>query len=293
MSLVSVIIPTYNRPEMLRLTLESIHNQTFSDFEVLVIDDGTPNSLNEELCREFPKVQYFKIENSGGPSRPRNMGIQRAKGKYVTFLDDDDLWLPQKLEKQAAVLEDNSEFGIVHTPCKVINAYGEETSETIGQPRAKNLKHGDVSMRMIGDWTLMTSSVMIRKTILDKVGFFKEDMPQAGEDTQFWTRCSFYTKFYYLDEPLVLYRRHEGISSQLRQKYFELPFYLNEVLEDMLSKNRIDTRQYKKLQHKVIKRQIKELPKGKLKTFKRLFKLNPFWFLNFGNVKLFIKLVLR
>lgn len=293
MPLVSVIIPTYNRPEMLRLTLESVHNQTFSDFEVLVIDDGTPHSENETLCRKFPKVQYFKIENSGGPSKPRNFGIQKANGKYVAFVDDDDLWLPHKLEKQVAILEDNPEYGIVHAPCKVINVQGEETSEIIGQPRTKNLKHGDVSMKMIGDWTLMTSSVMIRKDILDQVGFFKEDMPQAGEDTQFWTRCSFYTNFYYQNEPMVFYRRHEGISNQLKQKYFELPKYLKAVLVEMLSENRIDKCKYKKLQHKVIKRQIKELPKGKLKTFKRLFRLNPFWFLNFGNVKLFIKLVLR
>lgn len=288
MPLVSVIIPTYNRPEMLRLTLESVRNQTFSDYEVLVIDDGTPNELNVQLCEEFPKVSYFKIENSGGPAKPRNFGIQKASGTYLAFLDDDDLWMPQKLEKQVMILNSHADFGIVHTPCNVIDIKGNKTSEIIGKPRNIDLKHGDVSKRMIGDWTLMTSSVMIRKDVLNKVGYFNEKMPQAGEDTEFWTRSSFLIKFYYLDEPLVYYRKHQGISKINKQQYFELPYHLNLVLKDALSKGLIDFQTKRKLQNKVIKRQIKQMSGYKLITFKRLFKLNPFWFLNFENIKFFL-----
>lgn len=292
MPLVSVLIPTYNRPEMLRLTLDSVLNQTFSDFEVIVVDDGTPSGENEGICKAFQKVQYFKIANSGGPSKPRNYGIQKANGKYVAFLDDDDLWLPQKLEKQVEVLENHPEFGLVHTPCFVIDATGNQTVEIIGKHKNSDLKHGDVSLKMIGRFTLMTSSVLIRKDIFNEVGYFNADMPQAGEDTHFWTRCSFYTKFYYFEEPLVYYRKHEGASSKLKAQYFELPLHLNEALLDVFSKGKISKKEYSKLRNNIIGRQLKEMPAGKIKTIKRLFKLYPFWFLNFENVKICIRAIL-
>ncbi len=95
--LVSVIIPTYKRTAYLKLTLDSIQNQTFQDFEVIVVDDGTPTEENRLLCEQYEKVQYIKIENSGGPAKPRNFGIQKAKGKYLAFVDDDDIWLPNIL----------------------------------------------------------------------------------------------------------------------------------------------------------------------------------------------------
>ncbi|MBW2937714.1 glycosyltransferase family 2 protein [Aureisphaera sp. CAU 1614] len=293
MPLVSIIIPTYNRPEMLRLTLDSLGKQTFLDYEIIVVDDGTANNLNKLLCEQYNQVYYFKIENSGGPSKPRNFGIKKSKGKYLAFVDDDDLWLPQKLEKQVAILEDHPNYGIVHCPCKVINTLGEETSEIIGKPKDEQLKHGDVSLKMIGRFTLMTSSVLIRKTVVDAVGNFNEQMPQVGEDTHFWTRCSFNTKFYYLSEPLVLYRIHDSMSKRLKGKYFELPYYLNEVLNETYRKGQLSKSQYLQLRNNIIGRQLKEMPTGKIKTFIRLFKLYPFWFLNFENVKIFIRAVMN
>jgi glycosyltransferase involved in cell wall biosynthesis len=289
MALISVIITTYNRPEMLRFSIESVLSQTCRDFEIIVVDDGTPGNANKELCKEFSNIKYIKIENSGGPSIPRNVGISQSNGKYIAILDDDDLWLDQKLEKQVAILEANPGFGLVHTPCKVIDKTGAETSNIIGKPIDKQLKHGDVSLRMIGKFTLMTSSVMIRKDVVDIVGTFNEHMPQAGEDTHFWTRCSFNTKFYYLNEPLVLYRKHDGISNKLKNKYFELPYYLNQVLKDAYLDGKLTKSQYSQLRNNIIGRQLKEMPTGKIKTFKRLFKLYPFWFLNFENVKIYIK----
>ncbi|MEZ4858025.1 MAG: glycosyltransferase family A protein [Flavobacteriaceae bacterium] len=289
MPLVSVVISTYKRTQLLRQTLDSVLAQTFTDFEIIVVDDGTPGKENELLCQEFPQLTYFKIENSGGPSRPRNFGINKATGKYIAILDDDDLWLPQKLEKQVALLERNPEFGIVHTPCTVIDSKGVETGDTIGKPRDVLLKHGDVSMKMIGRWTLMTSSVLFRKSLLTQVGFFNETMPQAGEDMHFWTRCSFYTKFYYYPEPLVLYREHQGISKQFKEKYFELPWHLHEILKGLLKEGHITAVQYSLLRNNIIRMQLKELSEKRGETIKRLFAFNPFWFLNFENGKIFLR----
>lgn len=287
--LVSVIIPTYNRPSLLKETLESISAQSYQTVEVIVVDDGTSGNENEQLCASYPKILYTKIENSGGPSKPRNTGIKLAKGKYIAFVDDDDLWLPKKLEKQIAILEAHPDYGLVHTPCKVIDLEGNETGVVVGKPGSPDVKHGDVKMRMMGNWTLMMPSVLIRKTILDRVGFFNEAMPQAGEDVEFWTRCSFYTKFYYLSEPLVFYRKHQSNSTILKEKYIELPQHLKKVLDEVAREKIIDKKQHRALSNNLVRKQIKESPKGIRSVFWLLFKLNPFWMFNSATMKLVIK----
>lgn len=287
--LVSVIIPTYNRPSLLKETLESVVMQSFQNFEIIVIDDGTPNSTNEELCALYQRTTYQKIENSGGPSKPRNTGIKLAKGKYIAFVDDDDLWLPEKLERQIAILEAHPDYGLVHTPCKVIDLEGNETGVVVGKPGSPDVKHGDVKMRMMGNWTLMMPTVLIRKAVVDTVGFFNEKMPQAGEDVEFWTRCSFYTLFYYLNEPLALYRDHYSNSRVLEKEYLELPGYLKKVIDKMFAEGNIDSGERKQLLDNVVRQQLNGISSRKWKTIIHTFKLNPFWFLNFGNIKLLLK----
>ena len=153
--LVSIIIPTYKRTDYLKLTIRSILDQTFQDFEIIVVDDGTPTDENRLLCEQFQKIVYIKIENSKGPAKPRNVGIKQAKGKYIAFVDDDDIWLPEKLQKQVNVLDNNPDFGLVHSCCQVINGQGIVKNEIVGRPGNPQVKHGDVSMRMIGNWTVM------------------------------------------------------------------------------------------------------------------------------------------
>ena len=89
-ALVSVIIPTYNRTHFLKETLNSIVSQTYSNIEIIVVDDGTPGDDNEKLCSEYNNLTYIKINNSGGPASPRNVGISNSKGKYIAFVDDDE-----------------------------------------------------------------------------------------------------------------------------------------------------------------------------------------------------------
>ncbi|MBD0726569.1 hypothetical protein B6A10_15455 [Flavobacterium sp. L1I52] len=286
--LVSVIVPTYNRTDYLKLTLESIKNQTFQDFEIIVIDDGTPNDNNLILCSTFEKIKYIKIENSGGPAKPRNRGMKEAKGSYIAFVDDDDIWLPNKLEQQLAVLEQNPEFGLVHSCCEVIDENGIKTNEIIGRPGSPDVKHGDVAMRMMGNWTLMMPTPLIRKKVIDQVGFFNEIMPPAGEDVEYFTRCSFVSKIFYIDEPLALYRRHSNNISGNSIKYLELPLYLKNVLSEQLERERITKKQYFLLLNSLCKMQIKMIKKGMGKTLKRLFLLDVFWVIKKNNFKLLI-----
>lgn len=285
--LVSIVIPTYDRPKLLALTLESIVAQQYTNFEIIVVDDGSPNDLTKKLCNNFPKVRYKKIANSGGPSTPRNQALRMAKGEYVAFVDDDDLWDPEKLIKQIAVFESNPEVDLVHCCCRLISEDGLPLNQIIGRPGDPSEKSGKVYMRMIGNWTLMTSSVLIRKSLIEKTGFFNEQMPAAGEDMEYWTRCALRGTFYYLDEPLVLYRRHFGTSAKNLKKYIEVPGYLLKVITQAKGQGLLKHAEYAQLTTQLIRMQIKKIHLGWFNSLRKLFILNPFWFLNFDNIKLF------
>ncbi|MFT3739994.1 MAG: glycosyltransferase family A protein [Breznakibacter sp.] len=253
---VSIVIPTYQRTSYLGQTLESILHQTFQDFEIIVVDDGTPGDDNLLLCQAFEKVRYIKIENSGSPIRPRNVGIGLAMGKYVAFADDDDIWLPQKLEKQVAALDQNPGFGLVHGYCKIIDRFGRETGEIAGRLNNPMLKHGYVFDRMVGRFTVMMSTPLIRKEVLDKAGLFNENMAAAGEDMEFYCRVAFYTPFYFLDEPLVLYRVHEGGISRNNFAYNYLPLVLFNTISVLRRRERIDFAHFNRLRKQLMHMQL-------------------------------------
>jgi glycosyltransferase domain-containing protein len=285
--LVSVIIPTYNRPHFLKETLNSVSSQTYINIEIIVVDDGTPSDENETLCLEYKNLNYIKINNTGGPATPRNVGISNSNGKYIAFVDDDDLWLPKKIEVQVNILENNQDFDLVHCSCHVIDENGIKTGEIIGKPKNTIDKHGDVLTRMIGNWTIMMPTPLIRKNIVSKVGLFNENIPPALEDVEYWSRCAFHAKFYYIDEPLVNYRKHSNNISTSKKKYINLPLYLNEVINQ--NRNMVSIKVYKKLVLNICLMQSKMIKTDFLKTLSNMFKINPFWFVNFRVQKTIIK----
>ncbi|WP_179376468.1 glycosyltransferase family 2 protein [Winogradskyella wichelsiae] len=287
--LVSVIIPTFNRTDYLKLTLESVMNQTFTNFEIIVVDDGSNSTENERLCSQFGKIKYIKIINSGGPAKPRNQGLFLAKGEFIAFVDDDDLWHPEKLKVQVDILENNSNYGLVHSYCEVIDEYGVKINEVIGRPGNSRVKHGNVKLRMMGNWTLMTPTPMLRKSLVKQVGLFNETMPAAGEDREYWTRCSFYTNFYYVDKPLAYYRKHSNNISLDNVKYLNLPIFLKSALDKVCLKVNISKGDYHILLNNIIYMQSKMIKKDIIKTIKNLFKLNKFWFFNLRTNKIIIK----
>ncbi len=285
-SLVTIIVPTYKRPDYLKLTLQSILAQTYENIEVIVVDDGSPGNENLLLCKKFDKIRYIKIENSGGPAKPRNVGIKKAKGEFIAFVDDDDIWLPEKIEKQVKIFENNPEFGLVHGPCQVIDEKGNITETIIGRPGSPKVKHGDVKMRMMGNWTIMMPTPLVRKTVLEKVGFFNESIPPATEDREFWTRFSFYTLFYYLNEPLVFYRKHIGGISENKKVYLDSPLILKNVLKNKMEERLINKKEFKQLISNLVQMQLKMLKLGYGKTVQNLFNLDIFWFFKIAHLKL-------
>lgn len=289
MKKVSVIIPTYDRVNYLKLTLDSVINQTYSNIEIIVVDDGSPNEDTEKLCRSYQNIFYIKIENSGGPANPRNIGFTNSTGDFIAFLDDDDIWLPHKITDQVSILEQHQEFGLVHSYCEVIDGNGMRTGEVVGKPRDREDKHGDCKLKMTGNWTLMMPTPLIRRSVVEEVGLFDTEIPAALEDVEFWTRCSFYTKFYYLDQPLALYRIHDNNISSHKTKYLDLPVYLKSTLNRMREKDRITPAEFKVLNLNLCLSQARYVSLNLPKTLLNLFKLNPFWIINFRIIKTLVK----
>jgi len=138
----------------------------------------------------------------------------------------------------------------------------------------------------------MMPTPLIRASVLKKVGFFNEQIPPALEDVEFWTRCSFYTKFYYIDEPLVKYRQHTGNISRERNKYVDMPLYLMRILGEVLRLNIINKEQYKNLMNNLCLSQLKYTNTNPKRTLRNLYIIDSFWFINFRNVKLLIKKII-
>jgi glycosyltransferase involved in cell wall biosynthesis len=209
--LVTVIIPTYNRAHLLSRAIRSVLCQTFQEWELIIVDDGSVDNT-EEIVKSFsdPRIRYIRHQANRGSSAARNTGIQMARGKYIAFLDSDDEWLPEKLEKQLNIFENSDdEVGVVYTGAVFID--DENGKQRIKKPRAKGwIFIEELAFNPVGS----TSRVMVKRECFDKCGGFDEEMP-CHEDWDMWIRLAEQYKFDYVEDPLVRYFEHRGsVSAQ-------------------------------------------------------------------------------
>lgn len=203
---VSVIIPTYNRLELLKKTVASVRSQSFRDFEIIVINDGSSDGTAEWLAEQHDVVG-FNQPNSGIASS-RNKGISASKGEWLAFLDHDDIWVPDKLETQVDFVQANPEVGMVAV--KHVRL-GTRISRT---DNWKWLK-GDLFVKVFSESFIHTSSVMIRKDVLDKVGGFPTRYRFADE-FDVWLKISKDYEIAFFDRPLVFIRFYDSNTSHNR-----------------------------------------------------------------------------
>jgi len=215
---VSVVIPTYKRPKSLSKAISSVLEQTFQDFELNVISDGF-HEETDLLMKQYSDIKkinyYFYSENKGG-NYARNYGIKKSTGEYIAFLDDDDLWEQTKLEKQTKILDDRTNIGLVYTGKKVVFPSLNISYENLPK------ETGDLSKKIFySNYIGSTSSVMIRKEILEETGLFDENLPSM-QDRELWIRICQITAVDAVNEPLLLYINedfNQQISSSLEKKY--------------------------------------------------------------------------
>jgi glycosyltransferase involved in cell wall biosynthesis len=205
---ISVVIPAYNAMTYLPKTLESVLTQTFTDFEVLIINDGSSDTiLNWSASVTDPRVKLISQDNQG-LSGARNTGIAQAKGEYIAFLDADDLWKPTKLEKQVRYFEDNPDVGLVHNWTILID----ETDKPTGEQWNPHLE-GNVWEQIIVINSVSSGAAIVRRCCFETVGVFARDLSGTA-DWDMWIRIAYRYPFAVVKEPLTLYRQHSQNMSK-------------------------------------------------------------------------------
>jgi len=205
--LVSVIIPVYNGERYIAETIRSVIAQTESSWEIIVVNDGSKDKslgILIGLAVEELRLHVLSVKN-GGVSRARNAGVAEARGKYLAFVDQDDLWTPEKLKRQLALFRENPELGIVFTNESIIDNTGAKVKPKVLSLSEKN--RGWVFDEFVFECFMPVSSVMMTRQLFDKVGGFD---PQYGlaEDYDFFLKAVRIAPVDYVDEPLLLYREH-------------------------------------------------------------------------------------
>lgn len=210
--LISVIIPTYNRAYLVKDAINSVLSQTYQEFEILVVDDGsTDDTVKVVNSFQDERIKYIYQENSGKPSVVRNKGIKEAKGDFIAFLDSDDLWHPEMLEKHINILKDNPDIGFSTNWSLYQTFDGKELFQK--KCLAHNQKEYLEYMLLDPDKAYTgTGSSLIRKEILQKAGLFDEEMTFC-EDWDLFFRMAALSEIYNIEEILTYVRNHkESIS---------------------------------------------------------------------------------
>jgi glycosyltransferase involved in cell wall biosynthesis len=197
---VSIILPTYNRSKLLRRSIVSVLAQTYKNFELLVVDDASTDHT-KDIVESFDdeRIHYICHDTNLGGGAARNTGISKAKGNYISFQDSDDEWLPEKLERQLLVLNSGKGEGIVYS------AYIRWASGhvSVHPPLDTDPLAGDISIKQLRTNLIGTPTLLVERTILEKVGGFDEALDRF-QDWELIIRLSKVSRVLFIPEPLVL-----------------------------------------------------------------------------------------
>jgi glycosyltransferase involved in cell wall biosynthesis len=211
MPTMSVIVPTYNAERTIRETITSVLQQTFSDFELIVINDGSTDRTLELLNTvKDPRVKTFSYPNGGVPVA-RNHGLSHATGEFITFLDADDLWTPDKLELQLATLQQHPEAGVVYSWAY----YMDEEGESFHAENPIFFEGNVYAELLVRDFIVSGSNCLIRRQAIESVGEFDPSIPGA-DDWDYWIRLALHWPFVVVPKLQIFYRQSSGsVSSKV------------------------------------------------------------------------------
>jgi glycosyltransferase involved in cell wall biosynthesis len=219
---VSILLTCYNHLRHLKVAVECLRSQTFTDFEVIALDDGSTDGTREWLSNlaaaepGFPLLLEFNPRNLGTYGT-LNRGLELANGEFVAVYNDDDVWMPEKLARQVAMLDERPEVGLVHTSGWFIDDEGGRLEPNpLGFPWPKT-GTGDVLHELVFHNKIIASSVMARRECFEKVGAFNTSYFGSG-DWEMWYRIAEEYQVGHLDQPLTLYRVHAGSASHHTEK---------------------------------------------------------------------------
>lgn len=211
METISVIIPAYNRRDVLPRAIRSVLDQKPAPLEILVADDASTDGTPDWLQREFPSVKVLRLETNQGPAAARNRALAQARGRWITFLDSDDEWRPGKLRAQLDFFRENPGYRIMQTEEIWIRG-GKRVN-----PMKKHQKHGGwIYEKCLPLCLISPSAVMIERSLLEETGFFDESYP-ACEDYELWLRITSRHPVGLIPKPFIL--KYGGHADQRSREF--------------------------------------------------------------------------
>lgn len=297
----SIVIPLYNKEKFVLNTLKSVLNQTFQDFEIIIIDDGSTDKSAEKVKEiDNPKINYFRIENQG-VSNARNVGIQHSKADYIAFLDADDYWFENHLDILHNLIMDFPEAGMY---CSRYTIKTSDSKEI--KPKLQGIDNGfrgyieDYFYSSLVYRAAWTSAVVVKKNIFDNVGMFDINI-SSGQDTDMWTRIALKYKIAISDIPTTIYNAQiaDSLSKTniLNKKLMNFKKFSEEEKKNASLKNFLDLYRleyaiafYMNGRKDIFKKYIENIPDKNIPTkIKIIFKLPPFVLRILLKVKHFLK----
>jgi glycosyltransferase involved in cell wall biosynthesis len=222
---ISVIIPVFNRANLVGRALASVYAQSRPAREVIVVDDGSSDRAGEYVRTHFPQVRYIRQPNQG-VSAARNRGIAAARGDWLAFLDSDDEWLPRKLAEQCQILQANPGYRMCHS-----NEIWVRRGRRANPMRKHAKSGGNIFQRCLPRCVISPSSAVVHRSVMETVGGFDEALPVC-EDYDLWLRlCAVYAVLY-IEQPLII--KYGGHPDQLSRRYPAMDRFRIEALEKII-----------------------------------------------------------
>jgi glycosyltransferase involved in cell wall biosynthesis len=240
MPLISVIIPTYNRAAVLPRAIDSVLAQRGADFELIIVDDGSTEKQEgggrraegdkpSSILHPPSSIRFFRSEKNYGPSSARNLGIQRAKGEWIAFLDSDDEWKPGKLKTQLEFFRENPEYLICQTE-EIWIRNGKRVN-----PMKKHKKFGGfIFEKCLPLCVVSPSAVMMHRKLFDEVGLFDESLP-ACEDYDLWLRIAAKRPIGLIEKPYIF--KYGGHADQRSREFPAMDRFRIQSLAKILAQN--------------------------------------------------------
>lgn len=251
--MISVIITTYNRLNFIKYAIESVLTQTFNNYELIIVDDGSTDDTKNYILKKYSdKIKYI-YQTNGGISKARNTGIKNSTGEYIAFLDVDDRWKKNKLEIQYNHIKNNNETALNYTDEIWIR-----NNEHLNQKKTHQKYSGYIFDKCLKLCIISPSSALIRRKVFNEIGLFDENM-EVCEDYDLWLRITLNYKVEFIPEKLII--KYGGHSDQLSKKYYGMDRFRIYSLIKILKNNKL-SKENKLLVVNEIKKKYKVIKTG-------------------------------
>ncbi|MFC1559879.1 glycosyltransferase [Candidatus Margulisiibacteriota bacterium] len=287
---ISVCLPTYNKANYIGEAIESALNQTFKEFELIILDDGSTDNTGKIISKfKDPRIKYHRNDKNTGMTQAWNKALSFASGKYITILHHDDRYSPKMLETESKFLDGNPDVGLVHSACSIIDEKGSlrwlhkyKEFKNYGlfktaKAKKTHVVDGHEFMKdIIMDCFIRFPTVMVRRECYEKLGNYKKEFV-LGADWNMWMRIALHPyKIGYIDEPLASWRRHSKNTTASLVSSGEARIDDYRVVIDILKEAAPKHVFTKREERKVIKKMVRDLLKDRIERVLALMKKRKF-----------------